>query len=159
MSYKNFDFSVVLFARVGGLVVSRTHQVASLEGRRNQIAVDYWTPDNPTNAYPKTGDQFPQFSSTMGYFDGTYMKIRTINLGYNVPKTFLDKIGINSARVYFTADTPFKAFFSDLVDAGMVDPEPNGRGDTQTPGFGNRLRVSDDSPVMKSYIVGLNFEF
>ncbi len=159
MSYKNFDLSVVLFARVGGLIVSTTHQNASLEGRRNQIAVDYWTPENPTNAYPKTGDQFPQYRSTMGYFDGTYMKVRTISLGYNIPQTFLDKIGVNSARVYFTADTPFKAFFSDLVDAGMVDPEPNGRGGTLTPGFGNRLRVSDDSPVMKSFIFGLNFEF
>lgn len=161
-SYKGVDLSVVMFARVGGLVVSRIHQEASLEGRRNQIAVDYWTPENPTNAYPKTGDQFPQFRSTMGYFDGTYMKIRTISLGYKLPSSLLDRVGINSARVYFTAENPFKAFFSDLVDAGVVDPEPNSRGsltDQLTPGFRNRLQVNYDSPLMKSFIFGLNFEF
>lgn len=159
MSYKNFDLSVVLFARVGGMIVSTTHQNASLEGRRNQIVMDYWTPENPTDTYPRTGDQFPLYRSTMGYFDGTYMKIRTISLGYTLPKPFISKIGVNNARVYFTADTPFQAFFSDLVKAGMVDPEPNGRGGTLTPGFGNRLRVADDSPLMRSFIFGLNFEF
>ena len=159
MSFKNFDLSVVMFMRYGGLVVSKIHQDASLEGRRNQIKVDYWTPDNPTNAYPKTGDQFPQFRSTMGYFDGTYMKIRTITLGYTVPQTFLNRIGITSARVYFTADSPFKAFFSDLVDAGVIDPEPNRRGGTQTTGFGGRLNVGADSPLMRSFILGLKFQF
>ena len=159
MSYKGFDLSMVLFARVGGLVVSRIHQDASLEGRRNQIDVDYWTPNNPTNAYPKTGDQFPLYRSTMGYFDGTYMKIRTITLGYTLPQSVLNRVGINTARVYFTADTPFQAFFSDLVDAGVVDPEPNARGGTQTPGFGGRLNVNYDSPLMRSFILGLNFEF
>lgn len=158
-SYKGFDLSVVLYARVGGLVVSRIHQDGQLEGRRNQIKVDYWTPENPTNAYPKTGDQFPQFRGTMGYFDATYMKIRTISLGYTLPASLLDKVGINSARVYFTADSPFKAFFSDLVEAGVIDPEPNARGATETPGFGQRLSVNYDSPLMKSFIFGLNFEF
>jgi TonB-linked SusC/RagA family outer membrane protein len=158
-SYKGVDLSVVLFARAGGLVVSRIHQDASLEGRRNQVEVDYWTPENPTNAYPKTGDQFPQFRSTMGYFDGTYMKIRTISLGYTLPTSLLDRVGINSARVYFTAENPFKAFFSDLVDAGIVDPESNARGATETPGYGQRLSVNYDSPLMKSFIFGLNFDF
>ncbi len=161
-AFKNFDLSVVLFARVGGLLVSRIHQDASLEGRRNQIEVDYWTPENPTNAYPKTGDQFPQFRSTMGYFDGSFMKIRNISLGYNIPTSVLNKAGINSLRVYFTANNPFKAFFSDFVDAGGLDPEPNGRANPDaelTPGFGSRLQISADSPIMKSYIFGVNLEF
>jgi hypothetical protein len=158
-SYKGVDLSVVLFARKGGLVVSRIHQDASLEGRRNQVRVDYWTPDNPTNAYPKTGDQFPQHRSTMGYFDGSYMKIRTISLGYTFPPSLLDRVGLNSARVYFTAESPFKAFFSDLVDAGIPDPEPNARGATETPGYGQRLSVNYDSPLMRSFILGLSFDF
>ena len=161
-TYKGFDLSVVLFARVGGLIVSRIHQDASLEGRRNQIKVDYWTPDNPTNAYPKTGDQFPLYRSTMGYFDGTYMKIRNISLGYNIPSDLTNRIGINYARVYVTANNPFKAFFSDVVKAGALDPEPNSRAslaDPRTPGFRNRLQIAADSPVMKSFIFGLNLEF
>ncbi|MEJ2003876.1 MAG: SusC/RagA family TonB-linked outer membrane protein, partial [Cyclobacteriaceae bacterium] len=164
-SYMGFDLSVVMFARVGGLVVSRFHQgnigfpIATMEGRRNQVRADYWTPNNPTNDYPRSGLQSPAYGSTLGYFDGSYMKIRTINLGYQMPAGFLNRLGINSARVYFTANNPFKAFFSDVVDAGAVDPEPNGRGGTTTEGLGNSLVITPDSPIMRSFILGLNIEF
>lgn len=164
-SYKGLDLSVVLFARVGGLVVSRLHQgnqsypLATLEGRRNQIKVDYWRPDNPTNSYPKSGDMTPIHGSTLGYFDGTFMKIRSINLGYSLPTSLTETLGVSSARFYVTANNPFKAFFSDLVKAGAIDPEPNNRGGTNTPGFGNRLNMSPDTPIMKSFIFGVNVEF
>src|SRR5690606_7842072 len=56
MTYRNFDLTVVTFFRVGGTLISQVHQRNSylnmLQGRRNQIKVDYWTPWNPTNEYP-----------------------------------------------------------------------------------------------------------
>ena len=156
--YKGFDLSVVTFARVGGLMVSTFH-TGSLEGRRNQAKVDYWTPENPTNAYPRTGLQFPEYQSTMGIFDATYMKIRSINLGYNLPASLINNVGINSARVYFTALNPFKAFFSDVVDAGVPDPEPNSQDGGSVPtGFGNSLRLSPNTPIMRTFMVGVNIE-
>ena len=166
--YKGFDLSVVAFARVGGMTISRFHQgnvsfpIATMEGRRNQADVDYWTPDNPTNAYPRPGLQSPQYGSTLGYFNATFAKIRSINLGYTLPPVVLDKVGLKAARVYVTANNPFKAFFSDLVKAGAVDPEPNGTGSTSTSGFGDssqRLVVTPDSPIMKSFIFGINVQF
>ncbi len=161
--YKGFDLSVVGFARWGGLTISRFHQgnigfpIATLEGRRNQANVDYWTPTNPTNDYPRAGLQNPEYGSTLGYFDADFAKIRSINLGYTIPQSLLDRAGINSARIYFTADNPFKAFFSDLVRAGVPDPEPNGFGGTTTPGYGG-LVVTPDSPIMRSFIIGINMQ-
>ncbi|MEM9329069.1 MAG: TonB-dependent receptor [Bacteroidota bacterium] len=157
--FKGADLSVVLFGRVGGLIVSRLHQNQSLEGRRNHLDLDYWTPDNPTNAYPRTGDQFPQYQSTMGYFSGTYWKIRTLSLGYTIPRNVLSSISLGDARVYMTVNNPFRAFGSELVDAGGLDPEPNRRGGTRTPGFGNRLTYDADAPIMTSYIFGVNLTF
>lgn len=161
-TFKNFDLSVVSVFRYGGMLVSTIHQPAqnepysNLEGRRNSLDVDYWTPNNPTNAYPKTRDQQPDFGSTLGYFDASYLKIRSITLGYSLPSSLLSRMKLNSLRVYFIANNPFKAFFSPYVDAGGLDPEPTGRGANGTPGFGQRLSVRPDTPLTKSFILGVN---
>jgi TonB-linked SusC/RagA family outer membrane protein len=175
-TYKGFDLSIVAFARVGGMLVSTLYQsniafpVNTLEGRRSGPQVDYWTPENPTNAYPKPGRGQVPFGAvnpgtTLGYFDGTYMKIRSINLGYNLPADWLGRTGISSVRLYLTAQNPFKAFFSEYVKEGGLDPESTGRGAPQggplntTPGFGNRLVVAPNTPLTRSFIVGLNIKY
>lgn len=55
--YKNFDFSFVVYARFGGLLVSQVHQpnaayVNVTDGLRNTIKTNAWTPTNPSNDYP-----------------------------------------------------------------------------------------------------------
>ena len=169
MTYKGFDFSFVLFWRVGGMLVSNFYQanisnpINSLEGRRNGPKVDYWTPDNPTNAYPQPGmGQVPNYGSTLGYFDATYLKIRSINLGYTLPTSWVSRTGLSSLRVYVQALNPLKAFFSDYVDAGGLDPETNGFGGSVTEGYGpnntNRLTVNPNTPPTKSIIFGVNLK-
>ncbi len=150
-SYRNFDLSVVGFANVGNMLIGTFYQGGTLlEGRRNAPLVDYWTDENPTNSFPRPGDQDTRHNSLLGYFDGTFAKIRTINLGYTFNK---DDLGpFSGARIYVTANNPFKAFFSDYVDFGGIDPEPNGRG-----GVGRRLLVGEGTPFTKSFIVGVNF--
>lgn len=169
-SYKGIDLSVVLFWRVGGMLVSTlygsniSNPLNTLEGRRNGPKVDYWTPENPTNAYPRPGlSQAPEYGSTLGYFDATYMKVRSITLGYNLPANVLGKTGLASARFYVQAQNPFKAFFSDYVDHGGLDPETNGFGGSPTAGFGpngtNRLTVQPNTPPVKSFIIGVNLKY
>jgi TonB-linked SusC/RagA family outer membrane protein len=170
LTYKGIDFSFVLFWRVGGTLVSNLYQanisnpINSLEGRRNGPKVDYWTPENATNAYPQPGTgQVPNYGSTLGYFDATYMKVRSINLGYSFPSALLGKAGLSSLRVYVQALNPFKAFFSDYVDAGGVDPETNGFGGSVTEGYGpngtNRLTVNPNTPPTRSIIFGINLKY
>lgn len=167
VSYKNFDLSVVMYYRKGGTLVSTLYQANlqapynSLEGRRNGPDVNYWTPDNPSNEYPRTGDQQPVYGSTLAYFDATFMKVRTISLGYTLPESILDKVGVSSARAYVSVNNPFKAFFSPFVDHGGLDPEPTGRGNNSTgiAGFGERLLVSPDTPPTRQIIFGVNLSF
>jgi hypothetical protein len=169
-TYKGFDLSVVMFWRVGGMLVSNLYQanisnpINSLEGRRNGPKVDYWTPTNPTNAYPRPGfGQVPDYGSTLGYFDATFLKIRTITLGYNLPSNWLGKTGISTLHLYVQAQNPFKAFYSDYVKAGGVDPETSGAGGSVTEGFGpngtNRLTVQPNTPPTKSFIIGINIKY
>jgi hypothetical protein len=169
VTYKGFDFSFVLFWRVGGTLVSNFYQsnisnpYNTLEGRRNGPKVDYWTPENPTNAYPRPGlGQVPDYGSTLGYFDATYLKVRSINLGYSLPANWIERAGFSSVRVYMQALNPFKAFFSEYVKQGGLDPETNGVGNSVTEGYGagsTRLTVNPNTPPTRSIIFGINLKY
>jgi TonB-dependent starch-binding outer membrane protein SusC len=170
IAFKGFDFSFVLFWKIGGTLVSNFYQanisnpINSLEGRRNGPQVDYWTPENPTNAYPRPGrGQIPDYGSTLGYFDASYLKVRSINLGYSFPQNFMGKTGISSLRVYAQVLNPFQALFSDYVKAGGLDPETNGFGGSVTEGYGpnntNRLTVNPNTPPTRSIIFGINLKY
>ena len=79
-----------------------------LQGRYNNLKVDYWTETNPTNNYPRPDEnsERPIYNSTLQYFDGSFIKIRNINIGYNLPERFVNKIGIKGLRFYASAQQP-----------------------------------------------------
>lgn len=171
-TYKGFDFSFVLYGRYGGTLISQVYQPLAgyttiNDGRRNQIAVDYWTPTNPTNFYPSPNVNGGQISSpltsdagsTLGYFDASFIKVRTITLGYNLSQTWARKIGAQNLRIYCSSQNPF-ILFSPYVKAGGVDPEATGTGNqgVQDPGniSSRALTIGVGTPSTKSFIAGLN---
>lgn len=160
--YRNFDLSVVGYFRVGGTIVSTLHMpndyVNRLDGRRNGLKVDYWTPQNPTNAYPKPKSDPGSFTNPLGYFDGSFLKIRSINLGYTFNNVFRSDAKL---RVYGSVVDPF-VFFSPYLDAGGINPEPTGtaEGANDSVGLPSRsLVISLGTPPTTKYLFGLNFSF
>ncbi|MDR6567529.1 TonB-dependent receptor [Chitinophaga ginsengisegetis] len=126
-SYRGFDLSVFLNGAFGHLVKDplRSGNTFALEGRYNTVNVDYWTPDNPVNTYPRPRagqGQGPVFGSTLTYFKGDYLRIKNINLGYRLPGSTLKHAGIQSFRIYANVQNPY--VFSSFVhkDQG-IDPE------------------------------------
>ena len=75
-----------------------------LTGRRGNVDVDYWTPENKNAKYPKPGGiqsgDNQKYGSTLGLFDGGYCKLRNLSLGYNLPKAVCKNIGISNLKVY-----------------------------------------------------------
>lgn len=170
-NYKGFDLSIVTFARMGMKVVvpylSGTSGGGSgfgflNQGRSNQLVMDYWTPENPTNAFPRpdAGGGVRNFTSTTSYQDGSFIKMRSINLGYTVNGKLLSKLGVSSARIYLNATNPF-IIYSPLVKAKLaVDPEGNGYGNTIQGGNFNRfVTVNLNNPPVRQYTLGLNLKF
>ncbi|MFH6601881.1 SusC/RagA family TonB-linked outer membrane protein [Maribacter algicola] len=101
-SYKGFDLGVFFVYRMGHTVLSNFHGGNnSLFGRYNNLDVDYWTIDNPTNAYPRPNEnqESPRDGSTLRYFDGSFLKLRNISLGYNLPTSIVDKLGMEKLRL------------------------------------------------------------
>jgi TonB-linked SusC/RagA family outer membrane protein len=175
-SYKGFDLSFVAFARMGQKVaVTYLGSDAGAQGfpffnqgRVNQINVNYWTPTNPSNDFPRPDANLsgPQYASTLQYRDGSFIKMRSINLGYNIPLKFTQKAGISSVNVYLTCTNPF-IIYSPLVDSGLaIDPEGNGYGN-QIPGasgfstnaLGRAVTVGLNNPMARTFQLGVNARF
>lgn len=178
-TFKNFDASIVTFARMGMKVVVPYLTGNSTgsggfaffnQGRVNQVKTDYWTDTNPTNAFPApdAGGAVQWFGSTLGYYDGSFIKVRSINLGYTFASTLIRKIGASSARVYFNATNPL-ILYSPIVSQNLViDPEGNSYAsgsatlsaqgaDRATPE--RQIAVNLNNPPVRQFTFGVNLKF
>ena len=84
MEYKDFELSFLLFGSFGQTIYNQFEvNNSTLQGRYNNLAVDYWTPENPTNDHPKADGtrEGPRFGSTRGYQKGDFLKLKNLKLG------------------------------------------------------------------------------
>jgi TonB-linked SusC/RagA family outer membrane protein len=149
-SYKGFDLSFFIFTRQGQKIVSRFHQNSNyLQGRYNQIKVDYWTPNNPNAYYPRPNfnQEFPAYNTAIMYFDGSFIKVRNINVGYTFPAKTAQKLGLSSLRVYASIQQPF-IFSKYRSKENGVDPE------TSNGNIDNNV-----TPATQVSTFGLNIKF
>lgn len=168
VAYKNWDLSAVTSFRHGGYLISTLYGSAGylnmLSGRRNNVNVNYWTPDNPTNDFPSpeaTSGDNPRYGNSLALFSGSYWKFRTITLGYNFSGSWMKKAGISNLRVYATVTNPF-VLFSPYHDESGMDPEPNSYGnENQSVASYNQriLVVGYNTPQTRNYLFGLNVTF
>lgn len=149
-TYKNFDFSFVAYFKYGGKLKSGIHGGWSntFQAGYNNLDVDYWTPENPVNYWPKPNStlQNPMYKSTLDLFDASYLKIRTMTLGYTLSGKTLKTVGAKSARIYATASNPFTFFSPYMRDAKGLDPETN-------------RNIEEITPSLWSMLFGLNVSF
>jgi len=168
VSYSGFDLSLIGGFQLNGILVSTLNGPSSylnlMTGRRGNIKVDYWTTQNTGAKYPAPngvliGDN-PKYLSTMQYFNGSYLKIRTISLGYDLNKNLI-KIPDLKMRVYLTVQNPFVMFSEFNREMGM-DPETNsfGNQNVATGGVTGRiLSVGFNAPSTRNYVIGVNMTF
>lgn len=160
-SYGGFDLVVVAFARWGSTLNSSLHGggfLNTFQGTYANIKTRYWTPTNGENYFPK-----PNFSrqnttnqGLLGYFDGSFVKIRTITLGYGLPPTVIKKMGARNIRLYATAQDPFILFSPYRNNEfGGLDPESGGSASSPTTG----TNVGVDTPPTWKLLFGIQVSF
>lgn len=171
-TFKGFDFSFVMYARFGGLLVSQLHQPFAAytnltDGVRNAIKTNYWTPTNPTNDFPisnftSRSRPITTDGTTLGYYDASFIKMRSINLGYTFTPAVLSKLRMQNFRAYIAIQNPF-VLYSPYMQIGGVDPEATGTGNQgiQNPGnlSGRALTIGLSTPPTRSFNVGFNVTF
>lgn len=156
-SYKGFDLSFFFFFRMGQMVRSRFHDSNnSLFARYNNLDVDYWTIDNPTNAFPRPNQnqERPRNGSTLTYFDGSYVKLRNVTLGYNFPESITESIGLSRLRVYASAQNPWFWSRYETFDPEAPDRPNEDDGDPRQTEVGSGV-----IPSSSIYLLGVNIQF
>lgn len=149
-SYKGFDLNFFIYARIGQMIVSGFHRdLNQLAGRYEQMKVDYWTPNNPTNEFPqpKSNQEFPVLNGAIINFDGSFVKVRNINFGYTFAPKMAQKMGIESLRLYSSIQQPF-IWSKYRSKYNGVDPE------TQTNTVERNV-----TPATRVMTIGLNVKF
>ena len=138
VAYQGFDLSV-LFQGISGVDIFNANKAyfntfySDFNATTN--AFNRWTPDNPTNSEPRltTNDPNGNFKKPSSYFveDGSYLKLRNIQLGYNIPADVLGTIGFNRARIYLNAQNIWT-----ITNYSGLDPElSNGDGSNTLQGL------------------------
>jgi TonB-dependent starch-binding outer membrane protein SusC len=171
VAYKGFDLSIIGTFKKGGIINSMLYgsggYLNMLSGRRGNVKVDYWTTENTGAKYPKpggVGGDNPKYGSTLGYFDGSYLKVRTISLGYNFEgNKWMKNTGITKLRLYATVQNPFVMFSPYHKESGM-DPETNSYGNENAAvALSDKLKrlltIGYNTPSTRNYLIGLNLTF
>lgn len=108
-SFRGLELSFMLYTRQGSMIGSGYYRPA-LAGRYPEPAfVDYWTPTNPTNMYPRptTDQERIDYPEAYLYRDGSFVKMRNITLAYAFPADMISRFRMSNLRVYVTAYNPF----------------------------------------------------
>ena len=139
----DFEFSFFIYSRLGQWIDYEFNRGYKPDGLENSSNVDYWTPENPTNDFPRPNRFYgfgkTRYSSTLKYEKGSFVKIRDITLAYNLPAKALKNIGLDRVRIYATAKNFFT--FSSIEN---YDPERGG---------------GISFPMTKQLVFGVNLDF
>jgi TonB-linked SusC/RagA family outer membrane protein len=145
-SYKNFDLSVLLIARWKWTIAYGVTGWYRLDGISPSPTIcDYWTTENQSARYPAPNADSSQdaYQQWANYFDGSYLKVKNISLGYTLPKNWLKKVNVERARIYVTASNPF--IYTKCKYLKDYDPEKGGD--------------DDEAPLSKQFVFGFNISF
>lgn len=154
ISLGNFDISLFFQFSYGAQILNANKLVFEGNSGRvlqNQFAtiLNRWTPNNQNNEmYAAVGAGTKVYSSRV-VEDGSFIRFKTLQLGYNVPTGLLSKVKISSARVYVSTQnlitwTKYTGF----------DPEVSAYNSALTPGFDYSVY-----PRAKTITFGLNLNF
>ena len=80
----------------------------TLQGRSNGVRVDYYTPENPSTTFPRPNfDSPPDYINSLAVKDASYIRLRTVSLGYTFPESLTSKLKMEQLRLYLTGSNLF----------------------------------------------------
>ncbi|NLP57730.1 TonB-dependent receptor [Lutibacter sp. B1] len=130
LGYKNFDFSLNLQGTEGNDIFAAYHQPSRpLTNKPVEYFNGRWTQPGDANA------KYPGASQINGYYDtdlmiddGSYMRIKQIQLGYTLPTSIVEKINLKKLRVYISLDDYFTFTKYNGLDPEAGSYEDNSQG-------------------------------
>lgn len=157
-SYKGFDLNVFLQFVYGNDIqnINRLIMEGGVGGATNIIGsnqfesfLDRWTPENPTNENIRAGSIPPSVYSSRTIEDGSFLRLKTVSLGYNINSKFLNKYKVSSCKLYMSAQNLLT-----WTKYTGSDPEVSVYNSALTPGLDYSAY-----PQAKVVTVGVNLTF
>ncbi|MDX8339598.1 TonB-dependent receptor [Draconibacterium sp. IB214405] len=134
-SFKGFELDV-LFETVQG--IQRINNFyGSYTGRENELYINYWTPENPSNEFPAAGKFTGDYATAVKIQDASFVALRNVSLSYQLPSSILARTPFSA--VSFSIRGNNLKYWTDYTDA--YSPEA-GRGAypiTRTWIFGTKI--------------------
>jgi TonB-linked SusC/RagA family outer membrane protein len=125
-SWKGIDLSVFLQGATGvkTYIEGKLGEINNGPGKPTSALWDSWTPENPNASMPRVLSSWNQNSptanpSTFWVKDGSYVRLKNIQLGYTIPGKLTNKIGVSKARFYYSGQNVLT--ITNLYD--WIDPE------------------------------------
>lgn len=169
MAWKNFTLSFLIQGSQGNDIFNATRiQIEAPSKGTSKALNDRWTIDNQDTDIPAFTDQITRREALLGIpskislgrspnrlsryvEDGSYARLKTVTLGYNLPKALIGKVGLTNLRAYVTA-----ANIITLTKYSGYDPEVSSFNVATDGGRGIDL---SNYPTVKTITFGINLTF
>lgn len=136
-TYKGFDLGVFLQFNYGNDIYNANRLIfetplKTLNSNMNYFAVvaDRWTPANPNTDISTLDGQGITSYNDRFVEDGSYLRLKTVQLGYTFPKKITDHLGIKALKIYVSGQNLYT-----WTHYSGFDPEVSIRNTALTPGF------------------------
>ncbi len=141
-SYKNFMLNIFIHGVHG---VTKLNPLMSdyttADIRRSTTNKVWWTPENPTNDWIVNHLNAEWMAGIQGYVyeDASFIRVKDISLAYDIPRSMLDRYGVDKLRLFFTARNSMT-----FTKWRGLDPE---------------LNSQRQAPLQQEFVLGLNLGF
>ena len=149
--YKNFSLSIFLNGSVGNDIANYTRmELETMNGFNNSTTayLDAWTPSHTNTDVPAVGSYSFEFSDRW-IENGSFLRVKDITLGYNLPSSLTKKMSVANARLYISGQNILT-----FTKYSGFDPEVSWQDSNSQ--FGSDY---GSYPNVKSYTLGVNIIF
>ena len=147
--YKGFDFMFMIQGTIGNDIYDATRRTDVRPANLPSYMLNRWTGPGTSNKYPRfvVGDGTNWQSSDLYVTDGSYMRLKNIQLGYTLPKNITQRFYVNNLRVYVAAENLLT-----FTKYAGYDPEISSGGTSLGVDYGVY-------PQSRTFTVGVNVGF
>ena len=164
LQYANFDLSVFFQGTYGNKLYLQVNQ--DIEGFYRAFNVTQrvydqrWHGEGTSNKMPRVswlGSSNNKTPSTRFLEDGSYVRLKNVQLGYNIPQKLVDRLHVKNLRVYLTGQNLWT-----LTKYSGLDPEMNTSDNLNGEKYRGDVAAGIDwgtYPSARSFILGVNLNF
>jgi TonB-linked SusC/RagA family outer membrane protein len=147
--YKNFTLDLLFQGQLGNEIYNIKETIRPAQYNYEQHVYDFWRGPGTSTTEPRPtqgGNNF--LPSTRFIQDGSFLRLRTITIGYNLPAEILDRANLSNARIYLRGNNVFTLTEYTGYNPEVADGNPLLNGISR-----------GTFPVSSVYTVGIDLSF